>query len=148
MIFGLLALIAATIFGGVALYVNIVEQPARLSLDDRSLLAEWKPSYKRGAAMQAPLALVGFLLGMLAWGQTACRLFDRRALDHRAVAMDVDRHQAYQRCAVGYRSRPGRSANTFADPEMGRGSRRTNGFGSARNRGLSVGMPAALVPPI
>ena len=71
MIFGLLALIAAAIFGGVALYVNIVEQPARLSLDDRSLLAEWKPSYKRGAAMQAPLALVGFLLGVLAWGQTS-----------------------------------------------------------------------------
>ena len=71
MIFGLLALIAAAIFGGVALYVNIVEQPARLSLDDRALLAEWKPSYKRGAAMQAPLALVGFLFGMLAWGQTS-----------------------------------------------------------------------------
>jgi len=71
MIFGLLALIAAAIFGGVALYVNIVEQPARLSLDDRALLVEWKPSYKRGAAMQAPLALVGFLLGMLAWWQTS-----------------------------------------------------------------------------
>ena len=71
MIFGLLALIAAAIFGGVALYVNIVEQPARLSLDDRALLAEWKPSYKRGAAMQAPLALIGFLLGMLAWWQTS-----------------------------------------------------------------------------
>jgi Domain of unknown function (DUF1772) len=71
MVFGLLALIAAAIFGGVALYVNIVEQPARLSLDDRALLGEWKPSYKRGAAMQAPLALVGFLLGMLAWWQTS-----------------------------------------------------------------------------
>ena len=71
MIFGLLALIAAAIFGGVALHVNIVEQPARLSLDDRAPLAEWKPSYKRGAAMQAPLALVGFLLGMLAWWQTS-----------------------------------------------------------------------------
>ena len=71
MIFGLLALIAAAIFGGVALYVNIVEQPARLALDDRALLAEWKPSYKRGAAMQAPLALIGFLLGMLAWWQTS-----------------------------------------------------------------------------
>jgi hypothetical protein len=71
MLFGLLALIASAIFGGVALYVNIVEQPARLSLDDRALLAEWKPSYKRGAAMQAPLALVGFVLGLLAWWQTS-----------------------------------------------------------------------------
>jgi hypothetical protein len=71
MIFGLLALIAAAIFSGVALYVNIVEQPARLSLDDRALLGEWKSSYKRGAAMQAPLALIGFLLGILAWWQTS-----------------------------------------------------------------------------
>jgi Domain of unknown function (DUF1772) len=71
MTFGLLALIASAIFGGAALYVNVAEQPARLSLDDRALLAEWKPSYKRGAAMQAPLALLGFVLGMLAWWQTS-----------------------------------------------------------------------------
>jgi hypothetical protein len=71
MTFGLLAMIASAIFCGAALYVNVAEQPARLSLDDRALLAEWKPSYKRGTAMQAPLALVGFLLGILAWWQTA-----------------------------------------------------------------------------
>jgi hypothetical protein len=71
MMSGLLALIAAAIFTGVALYVGVAEQPARLSLDDRALLTEWKPSYQRGAAMQAPLALLGCLLGLMAWWQTS-----------------------------------------------------------------------------
>jgi hypothetical protein len=62
-----LAFLFAALFTGAALYVSFVEQPARLTLDDRSLLAEWKPAYKRGAAMQAPLALFGFLSGFAAW---------------------------------------------------------------------------------
>jgi hypothetical protein len=71
MAIGLLSLIVAAIFFGAAFYVNVVEHPARLSLDDQAALTEWKPAYKRGTAMQAPLAILGFVLGLIAWWLTA-----------------------------------------------------------------------------
>jgi hypothetical protein len=63
---GQLALIAAALFTGAAVYVSVAEQPARLGLDDRALLAEWKAAYHRGFAVQGPLAIIGFSLGLIA----------------------------------------------------------------------------------
>ena len=65
--FGLLALVTASLFTGAAFYINFAEQPARLSLGDASLLAEWKPAYRRGFTMQASLAVIGACLGTLEW---------------------------------------------------------------------------------
>jgi len=70
MLAGQLALVVAAFFAGAALIVSVAEQPARLELDDRALLAEWKPSHKRAQAIRAPLAVAGFLLGLLAWWHT------------------------------------------------------------------------------
>jgi hypothetical protein len=67
---GLFALAFASAFTGAALYVNLVEQPARLSLDDRAMVREWKPSDRRGFAMLAVLALLSAALGLIAFQAT------------------------------------------------------------------------------
>jgi hypothetical protein len=71
MLFGLLALVYASAFAGAALYLNLVEQPARLALDDASMIREWAPSDRRGFALLGGLALLAALSGLAAFGRAS-----------------------------------------------------------------------------
>ena len=67
MLYGPLALCFAGAFTGAALYLNLVEQPARLALDDIAMLKEWRPSDRRGFALMAVLALLAGAFGLGEW---------------------------------------------------------------------------------
>jgi hypothetical protein len=64
----LLALAAACTgtFFGAAVYINLVEHPARISCGIPLALREFAPSYHRATVMQASLAVVGCTLGLVA----------------------------------------------------------------------------------
>jgi len=67
MISQMVATFACGVFFGAAVYINLVEQPARISCGGPLALTQWRPSYKRGTLMQAPLALIGSLSAWIAW---------------------------------------------------------------------------------
>jgi hypothetical protein len=63
-----LAPILAAVFTGAAFYVGFAEHSARMALDDRNALKQWKPSYDAGYLMQASLAAASAVLGLFgAW---------------------------------------------------------------------------------
>jgi len=59
-----IAILAASVFAGAALYINLVEHPARMRLDTKSAAMEWAPSYARATWMQAPLAGLSLVAGI------------------------------------------------------------------------------------
>jgi hypothetical protein len=66
-VFQFLAVLCCILFAGAAIYINLVEHPARMGCDTKTAATVWAPSYKKATVMQAPLAIISFLAGVGAW---------------------------------------------------------------------------------
>ncbi len=71
----LVAVLACALFSGAAIYINLVEHPARLSCGTEIAAKQWAPSYKRATVMQASLAIVAGFSGLLRWRQSGDTLW-------------------------------------------------------------------------
>ena len=67
---GLFAFAAAAAFLGAALYINFVEQPARLRLGAGSMVREWASSNRRGFVMLSSLAVVSAIAAYVDFART------------------------------------------------------------------------------
>jgi hypothetical protein len=65
----LIALLCTGLFAGAAIYVSLVEHPARIDCGPVLAIAEFRPSYRRGAVMQAGLASLGCVAALAAFAQ-------------------------------------------------------------------------------
>jgi hypothetical protein len=63
----ILAVTCCGIFSGAALYITLVEHPARMDCGAQLAATQFGPSYRRAAIMQALLDVVGSLLAALVW---------------------------------------------------------------------------------
>jgi hypothetical protein len=62
-----LAVLTCGLFAGAAVYVSLVEHPARMECGVEIATAEFPPSYHRGTIMQVTLAAVCLLSSIAAW---------------------------------------------------------------------------------
>jgi hypothetical protein len=67
MLLKFIATFSAAVFAGAALYINVAEHPARMTLETRFAVTQWAPSYRRATWMQAPLALLSLVTGVASW---------------------------------------------------------------------------------
>ena len=66
-VFEFIAALCVALLAGAALYISLVEHPVRMGFETRVAALQWAPSYKRATWIQAPLALLSFLSGVVAW---------------------------------------------------------------------------------
>jgi len=65
------ATFCTALFAGAALYINLVEHPARMECGTDLAATQFGPSYRRATVMQASLAALGFLAAIGAWLTTS-----------------------------------------------------------------------------
>jgi hypothetical protein len=63
----MLSTLSAGLFAGAAIYINLVEHPARMESGTGLAVTEFAPSYRRAAVMQGALGAIGFLGAAAAW---------------------------------------------------------------------------------
>jgi len=63
----ILSTLSAGLFAGAAIYINLVEHPARMESGMVLAITVFAPSYRRAAVMQATLGVIGFLSAAVAW---------------------------------------------------------------------------------
>jgi hypothetical protein len=61
------AILCCALFTGAAVYVNLVEHPARMGCGTELAATVFAPSYKRAAVMQASLAALSTLAAVACW---------------------------------------------------------------------------------
>src|SRR5712671_4443099 len=61
------AVLACGLFAGAAVYLSLVEHPARMECGMELAATEFAPSYRRATVMQASLAAVGLVSSIAAW---------------------------------------------------------------------------------
>jgi hypothetical protein len=61
------AVLACGLFAGAAIYLSLVEHPARMECGVQLAATEFAPSYRRATILQAFLAAVGLLSSVAAW---------------------------------------------------------------------------------
>jgi hypothetical protein len=62
-----IAAVLGALFTGAALYINVVDHPARLSLPPEMAASHWADAYRRAAPMQVGLALSSAITGIMTW---------------------------------------------------------------------------------
>ena len=67
MLLEMLSTLSAGLFAGAAIYINLVEHPARMECGAALAVTEFAPSYRKAALIQGTLATAGFMASVAAW---------------------------------------------------------------------------------